>query len=302
MQLTQPIPMRGLSGTVGWSAVVHVVFLVALAVMESLTPKSVVFRDAIQVNLLAPEPPAALAPPAAKSPAAPPKLPPKGDPLWDKLAALADTPVVTSSAMADAFKALAPASQKKPKTPPPVVDDELQQWLQKLAKHAPAPTSKAAADKEPEASESSAEMWRKLKEQLGAEVDSPPAASDNEEISRFFEQLAASPASGRQSKARAKGGTPKYLAAVERRINARWSPPDIYRGQEQIAAVLMFPVLRDGSLGVIRLVTSSGSSQFDQAAQRAVLLAAPFSAFPEEMQEPRMDVRFTFTLAGAGAS
>jgi TonB family protein len=91
------------------------------------------------------------------------------------------------------------------------------------------------------------------------------------------------------------------LASVERRINTRWSPPDIFRDRKNVVAVVVFPILRDGSVGPVRVVTPSGSPQFDQAAVRSVILASPFAPFPEEMKEPRMDVRFTFRLAKAGA-
>jgi len=92
------------------------------------------------------------------------------------------------------------------------------------------------------------------------------------------------------------GGSPRYLEAVEQRIGARWSPPDIFRDRKAVQVVLAFELGRDGHVRRVSIERSSGSSFYDQAALRAIYLSDPFPPFPEDLDESRMDVRITLSL------
>ncbi|MBI5136415.1 MAG: cell envelope integrity protein TolA [Nitrospirae bacterium] len=287
-----PPAVPGLPRAALWSAVVHGALFVVLAVLEAISPRPLVLRDVIQVNLVAPTAPRA---PAAPAPAAEPSAP--ENPLWDKLST-APAPAPPASSLGDEFKALAEMGRKGPRQPeqaPPPEKSDLAEWRRKQTP-ATAPVDQAPRAPEVKVDEPGlGDAWKKLSEK--AERGGPAATRKDDELSRFWEKLAAG--GERHAQAQAQGGTPQYLAAVERRISARWSPPDIF-GPKAKGTVVVFPVLRDGTVGPVRVVNSSGSDAFDEAAVRAVLLSAPFARFPEAMREARIDVRFTFALTGAG--
>ena len=81
-----------------------------------------------------------------------------------------------------------------------------------------------------------------------------------------------------------------YLAEVQKRIKKAWFPP---RGNESKSVTVKFKVNRDGSLGKIRLIASSGIPVVDQAATTAVKNASPFPALPAGSPED-IDIKFTF--------
>lgn len=81
-----------------------------------------------------------------------------------------------------------------------------------------------------------------------------------------------------------------YLAEVQKRIKKNWFPP---RGNESKSCTLKFKVLKDGSLGKIKLVTSSGIPIVDQAASTAVKNSAPFPPLPAGSPDD-IDIKFTF--------
>ncbi len=283
-----PMPAsRGLFRTVTLSLAVHVAVLAGLMVSEAMSPRPMVFHDVIQVSLVPPAPQVPTALPA------PPPAPPKSDPLWDKLAARSN-PLPPPTSLADEFKALEDLSAK-PSEPVPTVSEDLMEWWQKQPR---VQVPKSEPEPEPLTGMEAAALANAWK-QLAETHASPSVAADaakNSELANFWKQLET--ASGGQSKRALRGGTPQYIASVERRISARWSPPDVFHEQDQMAVVVTFPIMRNGTLGNIRVVSSSGSDLFDQAAVRSVLLSGPFAPFPEEMREPRADIRVTFTLAG----
>ncbi len=279
------LPNQGLSRTIALSLVVHLAVVGGLLVFEALSPRPMVFRDVMQVNLISAPP----APPKEMPPPVP--APPKEDPLWDKLAAKPDL-LPPPTTLADEFKALEDLSGKAPDPEPaPEISDDLMEWWRNQ------PQVDVPKDSEPEVADiqaaALADAWKRLSEQPDAPA--PGKASDSQELSRFWDQLESA---ANTAKPAPEGSAPQYMASVERRISARWSPPDIFHEQDQMMAVVMFPIMRDGSLGDARVVESSGSAHFDQAALRSVRLSAPFPPFPDEMKEPRADIRVTFTLLG----
>ncbi len=59
---------------------------------------------------------------------------------------------------------------------------------------------------------------------------------------------------------------------------------------------LAFEIARDGTIQNVRMLESSGNSQVDYAAQRAVLSASPVRRLPEEFERNVANVEFWFQL------
>jgi TonB family protein len=81
-----------------------------------------------------------------------------------------------------------------------------------------------------------------------------------------------------------------YLKELHKRIKSLWTPP---RGQSHTAAVL-FRVRKDGRLAFIRLIRSSGSSETDDAAVKAIVGAIKGLQLPKTTELPYLDVQYTF--------
>ena len=62
-------------------------------------------------------------------------------------------------------------------------------------------------------------------------------------------------------------------------------PEDARRKNLSGSLTLAVGIKQDGTIYSIKLRESSGEAVLDQAAQRIVRLAAPFSAFPEELKQ-----------------
>jgi periplasmic protein TonB len=71
---------------------------------------------------------------------------------------------------------------------------------------------------------------------------------------------------------------------------ARISGPSAQR------ATLAFDIQRDGTISRVRVLESSGNSEADYAAQRAVLSISPFRRLPEEFERNVATVEFWFQL------
>lgn len=82
----------------------------------------------------------------------------------------------------------------------------------------------------------------------------------------------------------------KYMADLQRRIKRAWMPP---REGQSLKVKVMFMIFRNGELGRVQLVKSSGMALADQAATKAVENAAPFAHLPAGAP-PSIDVEFTF--------
>ncbi len=94
----------------------------------------------------------------------------------------------------------------------------------------------------------------------------------------------------------APGGTDHYgdwyLASVVRKIWLIWHR-QIHSGHHRTIRV-SFTILGDGSVENVRVVESSGAYMLDQAAQRAVLSAAPFGPLPKHYGTKRYEIRANF--------
>ncbi|HST12230.1 MAG TPA: energy transducer TonB [Terriglobales bacterium] len=59
--------------------------------------------------------------------------------------------------------------------------------------------------------------------------------------------------------------------------------------------VIDFPILRNGTVGDVRLVESSGDKKLDKAAVEAITASSPHSALPAGFKGEKLDVRFEFS-------
>jgi len=82
----------------------------------------------------------------------------------------------------------------------------------------------------------------------------------------------------------------RFMADLQRRIKQAWFPP---KDTESLRIKVQFVAHRNGSMGNLRLIKSSGNALADQAALRAVQNAAPFKPLPEGAP-PSVDIEFTF--------
>jgi len=86
-----------------------------------------------------------------------------------------------------------------------------------------------------------------------------------------------------------------YCGVLEGKLEGQWAPPSI-SAQGPVQAVIVFTINRDGSVSNVMLETSSGNFYFDQAAMRAVLLAAPLPPLPRALTSSTLRVHAPFTL------
>ncbi len=83
-----------------------------------------------------------------------------------------------------------------------------------------------------------------------------------------------------------------YLATVQQKIWMLWQQQ--IRTGPQLEVRVSFTILADGSVQDVRVVESSGVYLLDQAAQRAVVSAAPFGPLPKDYGTNRFTIHALF--------
>jgi TonB family protein len=83
-----------------------------------------------------------------------------------------------------------------------------------------------------------------------------------------------------------------YLATVQQKIWMLWQQQ--IRTGPQVAVRVSFTILADGSVQDVHVVQSSGIYLLDQAAQRAVVSAAPFGPLPKNYGTNRYTIHALF--------
>jgi periplasmic protein TonB len=87
-----------------------------------------------------------------------------------------------------------------------------------------------------------------------------------------------------------------YLALLKRRIERVWGyPPEAANSGISGDLLLIFTLNKSGTLIDLRLIRSSGFPVLDEAAIRAVKLAAPYDPFPTYMGTDPWNIRASFT-------
>jgi len=87
-----------------------------------------------------------------------------------------------------------------------------------------------------------------------------------------------------------------YMNDVTQRVRMKWYSeiPDAARQGQKGRVVLIFTVVRDGTIQDLRIVASSGTESLDQAATAAVQSASPLTQLPAGFSDNRIVVQFAF--------
>jgi protein TonB len=83
-----------------------------------------------------------------------------------------------------------------------------------------------------------------------------------------------------------------YLAGVQRKIWTLWSQQVREAASREV--VVAFTIAADGSVSEVQVSQPSGVFLLDQAAQRAILNAAPFGPLPKDYATNRLTIRAIF--------
>lgn len=81
-----------------------------------------------------------------------------------------------------------------------------------------------------------------------------------------------------------------YLKALNKRIKRAWMPP---KGDSR-QVILAFRIDRTGKLISIAIIESSGNSESDQAAIKALKQSAPFGKLPDDYEYPFLNLEYSF--------
>lgn len=88
----------------------------------------------------------------------------------------------------------------------------------------------------------------------------------------------------------------EYFLEVKKRIEAHLVyPQEAARRQQAGQLVLEFVIRRDGSIGLLELVRTSGVGILDRNSLRTVQLAAPFPPIPARITDESLPVSASFT-------
>ena len=89
-----------------------------------------------------------------------------------------------------------------------------------------------------------------------------------------------------------------YFTHIKRKIELVWEYPRRAAAMGQEGSLLLrFTILKDGRLGGIKLLQSSGYRLLDQEAIRAVREAAPFNPIPDRLHKNRLNIMATFNYS-----
>ena len=187
---------------------------------------------------------------------------------------------------------------------PPVKEDpeRLQEWWKKKVgsikiapvQPKPRPTPTQTMPKRPMVSPTPVESKTitSTKEQTAAPQSLAPAAAAPKQEASNPPVIATGSASINASLFK----FPYYLKNIENKISGQWSPPPALLEEEMVGAIVQFNVTRRGSIESVEIEKSSGNSQFDEAALRAVYNANPLPPLPDGLTDDPLKVHFSFTV------
>jgi TonB family protein len=95
----------------------------------------------------------------------------------------------------------------------------------------------------------------------------------------------------------------RYLGLVDYKISAKWLDSANRKETDpakiaDLAVVIRFQVLRDGTVRGIEVDTSSGDISFDQLALKALKESLPLPPFPADLPEPSLNLQYRFVVEG----
>ncbi len=82
-----------------------------------------------------------------------------------------------------------------------------------------------------------------------------------------------------------------YIQGMHRRIGTNWFRPPVADGTR---VLVYFRILRDGTIGEVRVESSSGNPTFDRAALSAVKSSSPLNPLPFAYDGTYLGVHLTF--------
>ena len=87
-----------------------------------------------------------------------------------------------------------------------------------------------------------------------------------------------------------------YLARVVYVVRQNWYSviPETARLGQQGRVALVFEILKDGKVGTLRLVGSSGADPLDRAALASINMSNPFPPLPQEFTGNHLVLEFIF--------
>ena len=83
-------------------------------------------------------------------------------------------------------------------------------------------------------------------------------------------------------------------------LYSNWQRPILSGLGEPAEVSVAFHILPDGSIGSLRIESSSGVPSLDRSALRAISDAAPLPALPSNWRQPRLEAVFVFRLYPEG--
>jgi len=89
-----------------------------------------------------------------------------------------------------------------------------------------------------------------------------------------------------------------YATLLRDKVAQNWKTSDLGQVHAASGAVVVFTILRDGSLapGSVKISQTSGDRALDFSALRAVADAAPFARLPDGFPRTRADIELRFEL------
>jgi TonB family protein len=86
-----------------------------------------------------------------------------------------------------------------------------------------------------------------------------------------------------------------YLTIVKRKIDTFWDyPVPAQKARMDGSLALQFSILRTGLINRVRLLRSSGYTELDDEALRAITVSSPFPPLPENLKLSRLNILATF--------
>jgi TonB family protein len=111
------------------------------------------------------------------------------------------------------------------------------------------------------------------------------------QAARPLTKTASAPMGTKPATRTASAPSPSYIGSVVRKINsAKFYPSEARDSGVKGRVTIAFSIRRDGSVGGVRVVGSSGSSALDSAARVIVARAAPFGAFPDDVSSSQINM------------
>lgn len=83
-----------------------------------------------------------------------------------------------------------------------------------------------------------------------------------------------------------------FMKKLQKKIKNNWYPP---KGSSNKIVIVFFSITKDGNLdGDIKIIKSSADREADNAAIKAIKNSLPFEPLPENFEDDKVDIQFTF--------